>query len=1286
MNTSHLMPYLSGYELLDRLGEGAAGVVYKARQLSTGQLVAIKVLHQRDASGESAHDCLVANFARETQLCAQLYHPHIVRLLDKGETDTGELFAVFEYISGNTLHDLLLRDGALSAKQAGDLMGQVLDALVAAHELGIAHRDLKPMNIMVSLCGAQLHAKLLDFGIGTFATGLIEHGHDQIPVTDILGTPRYSAPEQLRGEPPTVKSDLYAWGLILLECLTGKPAIDGTTLGQIYHQQLSANEVPIPTDILYHPLADILRRVLSKNPQQRNIDTRELYSLFHQIDLQDITVKLNIPGAVSTDVAGYVTTRISESVVTERRQITILCYSVDIIPIGGKAVDLQIMEEVLNDQLKQCQDTCLAYRGYPAGSMGNTRMLFFGYPQASDKAARQAARAALEMLGQGARGSRLAERHGISVQIRIALHTGFIVIRQGIVPTCLAAVIATRLVQLAEPDTILVSQVAQSVLERHFLLETTELKVPSEDRQIATTWLLLAESEGEASTTSRQLLGRDTEFSILQNLWHRANAGMGGAVMLIGEPGIGKTHLVQNLCEYVRDAKGCVWVLQCLPEQRNSALYPFLSWLSSQFQLQNQSDQALAGTRLQESLQHLGFDVSNVLPILCSWMSLPIPDDLTAAPHAPSRQRQIMLDTLSTLLHKMASGPAILVLEDVHWIDPTSRELLDSLLSNKGVSHLGILFTAWPECDYQPQLERLQLSRLGETEAKALVQHMASAQILGDSELAQVIARADGNPLYLTELTRSRINLHLHLEKESKNIELIPEIPASLRDVLSQTLDRLGPAKETVQLAAALGREFDQSILINTALRDEAAVQRDLEQMFLADIVYRQRRAKGDSFSFRHALIRDAAYDSMTHSMRRQTHTRIANVLEMDDAQANTLSLSQHYAAAEIFDRAVLYGTRATSQSLSHEAHDEAINLADLVQTWIKQIPQSQRNAAELDLNLIATQAMMSKFGWADSRVRISAERSHLLLTGIEDQQHVGAALWALATYHHVAGDRERVRILAQKMVELGSRDSSPALQRAAHTFQGMAYWIDGHYPEAAASLEQVLLLPAAEHNRDAIQFGLDCRCWSLAALAIVRWFLDDDETVALALGKSAVVAAEEINHIPTLGLTLMYQAFLYQYRQDRAGVAEACGRLLDLSRRFSLPAIEAYAAIIDCWVREDVATLTQILNVLQAMGCQLGLTYLMSLAADLMARAGDLPAAVAEVDRCLRQATNTGERYYEAELLLQKANLLLNQPSPTFNSQILPILVQAISCAKESGMEYTRRRAASKLEALLAT
>lgn len=1285
----------AGYQLLDRLGEGAAGVVYKARQVSTGQLVAVKMLRLGQVAEGAARDRLVARFARETQLCAQLHHPHIVRLLDKGESDTGELFAVFEYVPGETLRDLLLREGALAAPQAGELMGQVLDALVAAHEQGIVHRDLKPLNIMVSRSGAQWHAKVLDFGIGTLSADLGQaEVRDLTLTTETLGTPRYSAPEQLRGEPPTVKSDLYAWGLILLECLTGAPAISGNTLAQIYHQHLSPAEVPMPPGLLRHPLGELLRRVLSKSPRERGADTRGLFARFRQINLHSLVGSLSeeSPAGMAAGGMDATATRASGSAPAERRQITMLCFSLAIASIGEAPADqeaVEAREALLEDQLTQCQDTCLAYAAYPAGTLGHTRLMYFGYPQASDTAARRAARAALDLVGQVAqRSRRLEKRDAIRLEIRVALHTGIVVTRPGQVPAGLAAAVATRLEHLAAPGAIVASEGARRLLERHFTLEPAGLLLAAEDTRAAPAWLLMAEREGEVAssprdwTVQRQLLGRGAEFTALQALWQRAGAASGGALMLVGEPGMGKSRLVQSLCDHVRDDKGRAWVLQCLPEQRNTALYPFLRWMSAQLQLDSAPDAQLAGQRLRGALEAQGLAVAEVAPILCSWLSLPPPEDLPPIPHAPLRQKQIVLDTLVTLLDKLAAGPALLVLEDVHWIDPTSRELVDRLLGAPG--RLALLLTSRPDGDYRPQLEVLPLQGLGQAEAEALVRRMLGSQILGDSEIAQLAARADGNPLYLTELTRARIDQHQR-PAEASGGALLPEIPSSLRDVLSQALDRLGPAKETAQLAAALGREFEQSLLIETALRDEAAVQSDLEQMFLADLVYRQRRVQGDSFSFRHALIRDAAYDSMTAPLREQTHARIAQVLEASDAQANAAQLALHYAGAGRYDRAVSYGTRAAGLALSRALQDEALGHAEAARAWIPRLPEGERMAAELDLNLIATQAQMSKYGWADPRVRAGAERSHELLAHLDDQERSGAAMWALAIFHHVAGDRPRVRQLAEQMVELSERADSPALMRAAYTLQGVSHWIDGRYREAAVSLERVLAAPRAMHDQDATQFGLDCRCWSMAALSNVRWFLDADEAAALAIAEAAVAEAEALEHMPTLGLALMHHAYLYQPRGDRSGTSGPCGRLLDLSRRFGLPAVEAYGAAVDCWVRADAVSMAHILGGLQAMGCQLGQTFLCSLAADIAAGTGQFDAAIEAADRGLAQAAQSGEHYFEAQLLLQKAGYVLAGCTQSSQGPAMALLEQAVSCAERSGMEHTRRRAAQQLQALSA-
>jgi len=292
-----------GYQLDRPIGEGSTCIVYRARQLSTGQQVAIKILRARGRLSAVARKQLEQGLARETQLCARLRHPHIVRLLDQGQTRAHEPLAVFELVPGETLRKLLLREGALPVALATEIMGQVLDALVAAHAQGIAHRDLKPLNIMISRDGARCTATVLDFGSGVYVDAArarpaqsneLEAGTQ----SSTLGTPRYSAPEQLRGEAPTLSSDLYTWGLILLECLTGTPAIRGSSLGQIYEQHLRAAAIPIPARLSQHPIGELLRRVLCKDPQKRGSAAAAYHDL-RGLDLQSFADRLRDEASIA---------------------------------------------------------------------------------------------------------------------------------------------------------------------------------------------------------------------------------------------------------------------------------------------------------------------------------------------------------------------------------------------------------------------------------------------------------------------------------------------------------------------------------------------------------------------------------------------------------------------------------------------------------------------------------------------------------------------------------------------------------------------------------------------------------------------------------------------------------------------------------------------------------------------------------------------------------------------------------------------------------------------------
>ncbi len=284
---------LCGYELIEQLGQGGFGTVFQARQQSTGQIVAVKMLRLNNIDKQERNS-KIERFERETHLCADLHHPNIVRLLDKCRTDKHHLFAIFEYVPGETLRDLLFREGAPPALKVWELMGQVLDGLACAHEQGIVHRDLKPANIMITSTGTRQHVKILDFGISTFEPGARTSDYQSLTLSkETVGTPSYSAPEQLRGEPPTVKSDMYAWGLVFVECLTGQAVIKGTTLAEIFHKHLSPENVPLPSAILGHPLGDLLRKVLLKNHKDRIGQTNQLYSDFQKLNLTNIVGQLN---------------------------------------------------------------------------------------------------------------------------------------------------------------------------------------------------------------------------------------------------------------------------------------------------------------------------------------------------------------------------------------------------------------------------------------------------------------------------------------------------------------------------------------------------------------------------------------------------------------------------------------------------------------------------------------------------------------------------------------------------------------------------------------------------------------------------------------------------------------------------------------------------------------------------------------------------------------------------------------------------------------------------------
>ena len=1293
-DTRHASMTIRGYQLIRLLGEGGGGTVYKARQESTGQIVAIKLLRSGGEADAQHGRRLSERFERETRLCAQLHHPHLVRLLDKGCTDSMQLYAVFEFVPGETLKELLLRQGALSALVAGELMGQVLDALACAHAQGIAHRDLKPQNIMITTTGARSHAKVLDFGIAAFVPER-QHGQERaLTLTqETMCSPSYSAPEQLRGEPPSVKSDLYAWGLVLLECLTGQPAVQGVTLAEIFYQQLSAAEITLPPALLGHPLGDLLRRVLRKNPLERAERAAAVYADFQLLNLANIVGQLDMR-ASDTQAPAELTAPYHPGATApayERRQITVLCCTLFL--RGTHEHDLEASEALQRDHLGLCIDTAVRYGGHVAGSLGAGLMVYYGYPQPSDSDARRAARTALELVGQVRRRALVLEQQGFYLSIRLGIHTGMVLVRPGYQPGGGTPNTALLLEQAAPAGAVLVSESARRMLERYMEFDAAGICHADPDGPPLAMYALAGEYRAEAAQSLHgaavrsALIGRSVELARLEQAWHAACAGKGNALLIQGEAGIGKSRLAAELSLAAGTGGNVVRECRCLPEHRNNALRPFLDMVQTHWRLHDGEPLDRLRAALEQSAQASAW----ALPILCSWLGLPLPQQEAQMPLSAERQKQVLLEAMCGLMFQLGDGqPFVLVLEDVHWIDQTSFELLHMLVPMLEHQACLLVLTARPEFDSPwagASVALLPLTRLAQGDTGELIGALLNGARLDEKVLRELLKRSDGVPLFVEELTRTLLE-HKLLVAEDGVYRFVDgadtaAIPVTLRDLLGARLTRMGAVRETAQLAAAIGREFTHALLVDVALADEASLQSDLDALIAANLIHRRRHVQGDSYVFRHALIRDAAYDAMPRSVQQQTHGRIARrIASGSEAQieAALADLARHHAAADEFSSAVAYGNRAARVQLERALHDEAIEMASAVEQWSARLDGAARRRADLASAITLTNAMMSKYGWANPRVRSMAERTLGLIDASADPHQRIPVLWMLAFYHHVASHRATVRQLLVQLDTLCASTADGGLRVATSCLRGNANWIDGDLDGADAAFQQAIDgYDAKAHAGHGYLFGLDTRVWSSAGLALVRWFAGADEEATFALARTAVEHARTLGHVPSLGVALMYLCYLHQYCGDMDGTRSVSGEMLDLAGKYGLPAIQGYAAALHGWACSDLAQTEQVYDALGSIGCMLGLSYVGSMVAQLHARAGDSGAAMTRIEQSLALCDDIEEPYFKPEMLRQRA-LYRGRANPAAHTASCADLELAIVLARAGGMGRSMRDAQTVL------
>ncbi|MDY8136451.1 TOMM system kinase/cyclase fusion protein [Aquimarina sp. 2201CG5-10] len=1101
----NIPPEINNYILLEKIGEGGFGLVYKAQQISTNQLVAIKILKFKTDFNQQARKRQALRFERETHLCAKINHPNIVKLIDKGYTKTQDAYAVYEYISGETLQDYISKNKKLTPVEISELMGQILDALICAHTEGIVHRDLKPQNIMVFKTGSKAHLKILDFGIGTFVSDSKKHNYTNLTLTkEVIGTPAYSAPEQLRGEPSTIKSDLYAWGLIFIECLTGQPVIQGASVAEMFQQQLHPSNISIPASIAGHPLADLLRRVLEKNPNYRISDAQTIFEEYSKINFHSLVGELDHQNTISQpreDIT-LVNQFSWKNPSSEKRQITVLCIKLSLLSTKNTELDLETLDTIQKDQLNFCIDTAIRFGGYLAGKLTDNLIIYYGYPKVSDTDGRRAGRTALELISQiQKRSALLNTQHGISLGLRISMNSGDVLSSQNNIPEGVVPNIAFNLLYNTKTGTILVSETTKKILEPYLEFEVSNsYKLPDLELPVQS-YLLTEERKSEAFSflrpwsASRKMIGRASEFQQILTIWKTITSQKGNAILIEGQAGIGKSKLIYE-CKTNFDSDGyTIRECRCLQEHQNNALYPFLEIFKKHIGIHKNTSPNIAISLLEEFVSNIGFDPAETIPILCTWLSISIPNSYELVKISPDKQKEILLVILEKcLLHSEKAEKFVFIMEDLHWIDPTSLKFLTDIIDSIQNKNCLLLITSRPEFTSNLTSKRLQtikLQSLTEASSKLLIETVI--QPVDQKAIDYITERTDGIPLFIEELTQMLIDQN-YLVQKNETYQLIDNlheksIPITLKELLHARLDGLGFTKETAQLAAAIGREFDYKLLVASSLQDEAMVQTNLETLIKANLIYRQRKVKDENYIFRHALIRDAAYEGMAPTYGKEVHNRIANTLKEEFSKRtkeNPFEIGNHYANAENYDEAFVFGTKAIEKQIQNSSNEEALKLEKKIKEWLS-LSNNDHNRLrkELDLNICILPAIFLKEGDGSNTLYKIAKKNQELIAQIKTQsdfkpdENLDTITikndWTIFSFLHAQSKNKEAQELGEKILVNAKNIQHHELEMVISSFLGHSYFIAGEITKSEGFFSNII--KKFDTNTDkliATEYGID--------------------------------------------------------------------------------------------------------------------------------------------------------------------------------------------------------------------
>jgi class 3 adenylate cyclase/predicted ATPase len=989
----------------------------------------------------------------------------------------------------------------------------------------------------------------------------------------------------------------------------------------------------------------------------------------------------------------------------ERRQLTVMFCDL----VGSTALSMRLdpedLREVMVAYQKYVAETVTRFGGFVAGFMGDGVLVYFGYPQAHEHASERAARAGLALV----RG--LDERKWpskVAPQIRIGIATGLVVVnlagvdeaqQHGIVGG--TPNLAARLQALAEPNAVVIEPTTRRLTGGLFDYRDLGAVTLKGFADPVRAWQVMdlsaAENRFEAlrEAGAAPLLGRDEELELLLRRWQQAKGGAGRVVLLSGEAGIGKSRLGAALLEHIAGEQHLRLRYFCSPHHTDSALHPIIGQLERAARFERDDDPSTRLDKLQALLAY-GAPSADDASLIAELLALAGIDrryprlDLT-----PPQRKQKTMEALRRLVEAPSRRrPILAIFEDVHWIDPTSLELLDRMIGEVPRLPILLLVTFRPDFDPpwagRPQVHGLALNRLGRSASAALVGRFGGGDGLPPELVEEILERADGVPLFIEELTKAVVEAGATGSPATSPTPPVSQqvphhIPTTLHASLTSRLDRLGPAKELAQVGAVIGRRFSYALLAAVADRDESELHALLDQLVAAGLLLQEAAWPHAAFRFKHALVQGVANESLLRSARQQLHARIAATLEAAFPETEPEQLAQHWAQAGNAERAVSHWRTAGEQAIRRGANREAIAQLTKGLRMLERLPHGlERDHIELGLQLLLAEALMADRGWTAPETRPCYDRARELCARIGDTEGLFPVLYGQFSHHLSRGEADAAHGLALETLQLTEGSGDAALRSMAHSMLGMSLFSRGELATAHPHLQTALSLD--QPNSRSHTFLAPSHNVAIASLwlALTLLLLGYPEQAALHAG-AGVRAARALSNPHSLAHALALACRYHSILGATAALHQATEELAALAAEHRFPFYAAAGQIYRGWVLSagpDVARGIEVLREGMATFMDLGSVALrpyfsariavLSAAAAASARDG-----IGLLDEAQEQVDQSGQRWCEAELHRSRGVLLSAFPDAR---QAESCLQRSLATARRQGARLWELRAACSL------